>query len=321
MDKLKLMKSFVAVVRAGSFLSAAQDIGASRSLMTKHIHQLEERLGAQLLIRDTHSMSLTELGGEYYDFCIQFLNELEEVEAAMAERARRPQGTLKILAPLYFGAHYLGPVISDFTDIYPDMNVNVNLWGQPLHASDIVSHSYDIVIRTIPPLDSNLKVRKVTTLRNVVCASPEYLNLHGEPSTPSDLSEHACLYHRKDTDYYWGFSGPGGNVSIRLPAAMKLRTNSIEILRNMTLSGRGIGILAEYAISQDLEAGTLRQLLPAYKVEERGLYLLFPDTQFSQLKVRLFANFFVERFKSVPWTTPSPVMNKVLVDPTQSLRL
>jgi DNA-binding transcriptional LysR family regulator len=303
MDKLKLMKSFVAVVRAGSFLSAARDINASRSLLSKHVNQLETNLGVQLLNRDTHSMSLTETGTEYFDFCVQFLSELEEVEAAITERARRPQGTLRILAPLYFGGRFLGSAIADFSNIYPDLNVSINLWGQALQSSDVVGRSYDIVIRTIPPVDSNLRVRKVAPIRNVVCASPDYLRLHGEPDTPSDLSKHPCMYHRKDSDYRWRFTGPEGNISVRLPAAKMPRTNSVEILRHMVLGGRGIGILAEYAVYEDLAAGTLTELLPAYEAEARGLFLLFPDAQFSPLKVRLFVDFFVERYGTAPWDT------------------
>jgi DNA-binding transcriptional LysR family regulator len=313
MDKLKLMNSFVAVVKAGSFLSAARDISASRSLLSKHINHLEEDLGVQLLNRDTHSMSLTEHGAEYYDFCIQILNDLEQVETAMTERSRRPQGTLRILAPLFFGARFLGPVISDFADIYPDMNVSVDLWGQPLQSSDVVGHSYDIVIRTISPVDSNLKVRKIAPIRNVVCASPDYLKQHGTPETPSDLSQYPIMYHRKSSDYRWHFSGSEGNISVQLPAAKMPRTNSLEILRYMTLGGRGIGILAEYAVWQDLAAGTLRELLPAYEVEERGLYILFPDTQFIPLKVRLFVDFFVDQFRTPPWAAAVGSKNEVLV--------
>ncbi len=301
MDKLKLMKSFVLVVRAGSFLSAARDMGASRSLLSKHISGLEEKLGIQLLNRDTHSMSLTESGTEYYRFCVQFLNELEEMEAAMMERADSPQGTLRIIAPLCFGARFLGPAIADFSDLYPELNVSVNLWGQPLQASDIVGHSYDIVIRTIAPVDSNLKVRKIAPVRNVVCATPDYLERYGEPRTPFDLSGHPCLYHRKVSDDRWHFRGPDRDLSVRLPAATAPRTNSVEILRDMALAGRGIGILADYAVCQDLASGRLREILPDYKAEERGLYLIFPDGNFRPLKVRLFVDFFVERFGAAPW--------------------
>lgn len=313
MDKLKLMKSFVAVVRAGSFLSAAREISASRSLLSKHVNQLEKNLGIQLLNRDTHSMSLTEIGTEYFDFCVQFLSELEEVEAAMTERARRPQGTLRILAPLYFGGRFLGSAIADFTNIYPDLNVNVNLWGQALQSSDVIGRSYDIVIRTIDPVDSNLRVRKVAPIRNVVCASPDYLRLHGEPDTPYDLSKHPCMYHRKDSDYRWRFTGPEGNISVRLPAAKIPRTNSVEILKHMVVGGRGIGILAEYAVYEDLAAGTLRELMPAYEAEARGLFLLFPNAQFSPLKVRLFVDFFVERFGTAPWAASQSDNSKLPV--------
>lgn len=301
MDKLRLMKNFVMVVRAGSFLSAASQLNVSRSLLSKHINQLEAQLSVQLLIRDTHGMSLTELGAEYYQFCLQFLEELEEVETTITGRDREPRGMLRVLAPICFGSRFLGPLIADFSDAYPDLEVGLTLWGQPLQSSDVVGQAFDLVVRTIPPLDSSLIVRKVAPVRNVVCASPEYLKRHGEPLTPSDLTQHPCLYHRKGPDHHWRFAQSGNSESVRLPAAKAPLTNSLDILNFMTLQGRGVGILAEYAVYQDILSGKLCELLPEYEVEERGLYLLFPDIQFRPLKVRLFIDYFVERFRRAPW--------------------
>ncbi len=305
MDKLRLMKSFVAVVRSGSFSSAAAQLNVSRSLLSKHINQLEGDLKVQILNRDTHGMNLTEIGAEYYEFCLRILGEFEEVEAAITEQGREPKGNLKILAPIYFGSKFLGPLIAEFSKSLPEIDVNITLWGQPLQSSDVVGHAYDIVVRSIPPLDSSLIVRKVAPIRNVVCASPEYLKLHGEPRVPSDLSRHHCLYHRKDPDLHWRFEGPSENVSVRLPAAARPLTNSVEILRYMALQGRGVGILAEYAVYEDILAGDLCELLPGFEAEERGLYLLLPEAQFRPMNVRLFIDFFVEWFRVPPWAGAS----------------
>ncbi len=118
---------------------------------------------------------------------------------------------------------------------------------------------------------------------------------------PSDLSRHQCLYHRKEPDFHWRFESPSENVSVRLPAAAIALTNSVEILRYMVLQGRGVGILAEYAIYEDILSGDLCELLPGFEAEERGLYLLLPDAQFRPMNVRLFIDFFVEWFRVPPW--------------------
>jgi DNA-binding transcriptional LysR family regulator len=305
-NKLKLMASLVAVVKTGNFTAAACGLNVSRSLLSKHITELETSLGLQLLNRDTHSVQLTELGAEYYEFCINYLEELRAAEAAIVDRNRLPEGTLKVLAPVMFGSLFMGNLTSEFVDRHPGFSVSVCLRGQTLHASELESHSFDLAIRTSLPAVSSLLGRKLAPLRNIFCATPNYIEKRGRPQTLSHLFRHPLIYHERDADKRWRFRASGGAASFKLPDSLLPQTNGLEVLRSWILEGRGIGFVPECSVYHDIQQGRLEAVLSDHEGEDRGLFVLFPNARFVPLRVRLFIDFLVEKLSTPPWGLTSP---------------
>ena len=304
MNRLRLMETFITIVQAGTFAGAARKLGVSRSLLTKHINQLEQALSIQILTRDSHNISLTDAGAEYYRLCVQILEDVQRAETSMMEQNSRPNGTLRILAPTAFSAHFLGSALSDFCDLYPDIRVSVTLWGHPIQPSDVIGNSFDVVVRTTPISDSRLLVRRIASFRRIVCASAQYIAIHGEPSHPSELASHRCLYHITEPDKRWRFQSESENLAVRLPESFLPQTNSMEIIKEMIIRGKGIGLLPEYGVYEEIRDGRLQRILPAFRGEKRDISLLFPHARFLPLKIRLFIDFLALRFRNPPWKEP-----------------
>jgi len=303
MDKMRLMQSFVAVVDTGSFVAASSRLGTSRSLLSKHIRQLEISLGVQVLNRDTHSIGLTEVGAEYYRLCVRIMEDLQKGEAAVADLHSSPSGALRLMAPVAFGSLYLPRLILEFADMFPEISVRLSLWGQPLQSSEIVEQSFDLILRTALHGESSMIVRKLAGFRNVFCATPAYLQAHGEPKSFRDLDKHPCFCHERDREVSWRYRRRKGATTLRSAGSLLPQTNSFEVLRQWTLDDRGIGYLAEYVVDRDLRDGRLSEVLCDYATGERGLYALYPGARYLPMKTRLFLDFLVERFSTPAWVS------------------
>src|SRR5919106_1871052 len=178
MDKFTSMKVFVTVVQAGSFSAAAEALTLSKAMVSKHIKHLEDTLGVRLLNRTNRSLSLTEVGVTYLEQCQQILAQVEEVDLAIAQLNAQPQGTLKVIAPTFFGTFYLVPAIVDYKAHYPEVRVHLALNDRPL---DLVEEGLDLWVRVGRLRDSNFIARQLASVRLVVCGAPAYFERHGIP--------------------------------------------------------------------------------------------------------------------------------------------
>ena len=172
MDRFREMACFVAVVEAGSFVGAAEQMRLSKAAVSRLVGDLETRLGARLLQRTTRRLSITEAGRAYFERCKQILDEVEEAESVVGQVTGHPVGTLRINAPLSFGVRHLAPLWGAFMTRYPDVFLDIDLSDRLI---DVVEEGYDAVIRISRMQDSTLVHRKVATTRIMVVGSPEYL--------------------------------------------------------------------------------------------------------------------------------------------------
>lgn len=298
MDRLKTMESFVRVVKAGSFSAAAGQLGMSRAMVTKHIIALERRLGARLLNRTTRRLALTEIGGEYYEFCARILREFETEEFSVARLQKEPQGSLRVIAPKSFGSLHLGAAIAKFALAYPKIAVSLILEDSSVRTFEFAENEYDVAIRLSPIANSTIAARKIGSLPWVVCASPAYLKRRGAPAAPKDLARHNCLLHVKlSPDRIWRFGGAAKtNRSIKVDGTFS--SNSVLILRDAALAGLGVALLPTYCVGHDLDAGTLRRVLPEFPIRDRPLYVLFPENRLIPKKVRIFIAFIAAWYRS-----------------------
>ena len=297
MDRFEGMRFFVKVVESGSFAGAAARLQVSAGRVSEHVKALEQRLGAQLLIRTTRKLSLTEVGRAYYERCTRILADLEEAEQAAKDLHAAPHGELRVNASPSFGMMQLAPAISDFTARFPAVSVELMLSDRIV---DLVEEGFDLAVRVEPLPDSSLIARQLSPVRLVICAAPSYLKQHGTPRTPADLASHNCLtltgpsYLR-----HWHLTRAGG-APLDISPAGSLRSNSAGVLTCAAIAGHGLVCLPTYLIGDALRAGRLVTVLDDYVAPPLTLRALYPQNRHLSAKVRGFVDFVAERFGREP---------------------
>lgn len=298
MDKLASMNVFTKVAKAGSFASAAKELGISRAMTTKHVMQLENCLGVRLLNRTTRHLSLTEVGTTYFERCLQILDDIEESELAVTQMQTEPRGTLKVACPPFFGTYHMAPAISEYLRHHPDVHVELLLQGGTV---DVIEAGLDLAVHLGELAESSLIARKLATSRQVVCGAPDYFAAHGVPKTPNDLKNHNCLFNwswpQKD---YWHFMDRDGKkVTVRVSG--NLQANVSGALRLAAINGLGLVLLPTYMSGHDLRKGRLRAVMTDYEPATLDIHAIYPHRKNLSAKVRTFVDFLYARFQPRPY--------------------
>src|SRR5260370_9910127 len=216
-------------VETASFTGAAARLSMSASMVSKHVKELEERLGARLLNRTTRKVSLTETGRAYYERCTRLLADLEETEQAVSDMHAAPRGELRINATPSFGILQLAPAIADFTAHFPGISVELMLSERPV---DLIAEGFDVAVRVEELPDSSLIARQLAPCRMVVCGAPSYFERHGVPRTPADLAHHTCLTAAGNVlSYYraWHLTAADG-TALNISPMRNLRSHTRPVL-------------------------------------------------------------------------------------------
>src|SRR4051794_34848768 len=234
MDRLDAMAVFVSVAEAGSFSRASKSLGAPLTTVSRKVAQLEERLGARLFVRTTRRLGLTEKGSEYLERCKRILGDIDEAESALADDLSTPSGRLIISAPVLFGRMYLAPLLVPFITRNPRVHVEVSL-SDPY--SDLVAQHIDVAIRIGRLEDSSMVARRLGMFRRVVCAAPSYLERHGIPKHPNDLTKHECSIFTMLTDPVdWTFrASDGRDMTVRVKGCV--RSDNADVVLEAALAG------------------------------------------------------------------------------------
>ncbi|MEO1066639.1 MAG: LysR family transcriptional regulator [Pseudomonadota bacterium] len=276
---------FARVVATGSMSAAGRELGFSPALISKRMKRLEERLGVRLMQRTTRQIALTEVGQGFYERVVTILSCIEDAENYVTRRSETVRGTLKIAAPTSFGRMHVAPHLKKWIVENPGISVTLNLSDEFV---DLVGEGFDLAIRIAELKDSTNVAKKLAPNTRILCASPSYLETHGEPKSIADLTEHQCL--AADSQELWRMTGPDGPVAIKPDGAIK--TNSSEVVREAVLSGLGIAIRSTWDIGPELASGALKVVLPQYRGSTNvGVYALYPSRQFLPTKVRVFIDF------------------------------
>ncbi|PQV46143.1 LysR family transcriptional regulator [Paraburkholderia sp. BL21I4N1] len=294
MNQLQSMRVFVKVADLGSFVGAAGALDLSTAVVTRHVADLEARLGTRLLNRTTRRLSLTESGSTYLERVRHILDDLEGVEQMVVARNHEPVGTLRIVAPVVFGLHSLAPVVQSYAARYPDVMPDVTLADRQV---DLVEEGYDVGIMVTRHMRSaSIVTRRLTTGYMTVCATPAYLAQHGTPTRPEHLLEHPCLSRPSEQGGDERvFTGPEGEVRVRPSNA--IAANNTEMLRQFALLGMGVAILPSYLIGRDLASGRLVPLLGDYRLPQIEITIAYPSRLHLPAKVRTFIDHLVEYFQ------------------------
>ena len=286
MNKLLGMLAYTRVVECGSFTRAAERMGISTSAVTKNVGTLEEELGAQLLVRTTRRMTVTDFGREYYASCRKIFGEIDNVEAALRESQDVPRGKVSILCPAFFGRVHLLPRLKEFYTRYPQIDVELVFGTQ---YEDIIDSGINIAIVVGQVKDARFGTQLLTRGPMMVCcATPAYLKAHGTPQRIDDLLSHNCLV----SNYaMWRFRESGRIVE--LPVRGNLVTRAGDALREATLLGLGIAQTNLWMLRNDIASGALVEVLKPYRVPGREMSVVYPRTKFTPRKVRVMIDFIV----------------------------
>lgn len=293
MANLTEMQAFTTVVEQGGITVAARQLGVSKSAVSKHISNLEDRLGARLLSRSTRRVSPTEIGLAYYDRASRVLNDAGEADALVASLQSKPSGLLRITAATDFGVVHLSPIIGQFLEEFPDLSVSLVLQNR---RAELISEGFDVGIRLGEMDDSSLRARKFAQTCQRLIASPGYLEKHGQPQTVADLSHHRLLHAcSRPSGQVWSLRDEANRVQ-HVRASGGLAINDGQSLLTAAQSGLGIAYLPDYLCGYALRHGSVSEVLPGLPKQVTNLQAVYPGGRFTQPKVRAFIDFVVGAF-------------------------
>ncbi len=291
--------AFIRVLELESYTKAARRLGISKSMVSRRVARLEGRLGTRLLVRSTRGLAPTEAGRTFAARAACSLAELQEAETEVKKGEREPSGALRIAAPLSFGVMHLGPALAEFAQHYPSISISISFSDRFV---DLVEAGFDVAIRIGVLKDSSLIGRKLSPIRALLAASPDYLARHGRPATPRDLMQHRCLsYTGPGSEEQWRFRIDGRWYAMKPPGTFE--ADNGEALRDAAAAGLGITVLPSFILAPALESGALEPILTDFALPERGLYVLRHGGP-PPLRLRLLVEFLAERFGPEPYWDP-----------------
>lgn len=299
MDRLLAMKVFASVVEASAFSRAAEQLHISNTAASRHVAELEQHLGVRLLQRSTRRLSLTDAGANYYERCRQILADVEDAEATAGSAEGQVRGSLRISLPHSFGLQYVAPLIPEFCRRYPLLQLELNFSDR---LTDLVEEGVDLALRIALDINTSLVARKITDIRIVCCAAPDYLARAGMPAVPEELARHTCLtYAYAEKGDTWRFLNEDGEHSVSVKG--EFRANNGEMIRLAGLAGQGIMLQPTFLVGDDLRAGRLVRVLPTYQFANRTAYAVFLPAARRSARVRTMVDFLLEAFGQgePPW--------------------
>lgn len=296
MDRLYLMSVFVAVAEAESFAKAGRNLGLSPPAVTRAIATLEGKLGIRLLKRTTRVVRLTEAGARYLEDSRRIVAEVDEADESAAGISAAPRGQLQVTSPVIFGKIFIIPVILEYLERHPAVNVNALFLDRVVN---LVDEGIDIAIRIGELPDSSLRATPVGTVRRIVVAAPIYLQQHGTPLHPSDLKSHRIVASTGITPSPdWKFYESDKLISVRVTPRLTVSSNEGAIAA--VREGWGLTRLLSYQVAPHLKNNTLKTILRDYEPPSLPIHVVHGEGRRSTAKVRAFIDLVVERLRADP---------------------
>ncbi|MEP6876146.1 MAG: LysR family transcriptional regulator [Burkholderiales bacterium] len=287
MDTLTSLRVFREVVDSGSFIAAANRLGLSTAMASKHVAHLERQLGARLLNRTSRHLSLTEVGSVYLEQCREALDSLQAGEAAIGVRQEAPRGLLKVTAPVWCATRRFADVLAAYKLKHPDVVVDIRLENRKV---DLVEEGYDLALRVTREPSPALIVRPLCVLRFHLVATPAYLERAGRPKEMADLSRLGAILPTYVNLDGLELNGPTGKLKLRLDATMK--TNDTTLSYHAVHAGLGPAYLPDWLVAEDLKSGDLEHVLPGFDAPALTLFAAYTSRKYLTAKVRSFIDFF-----------------------------
>lgn len=296
MEDLSAIVVFTRVVEAKSFAAAAPQLGMTASGVSRAIARLEAQLGVRLLSRTTRALRTTEEGAAFYDRCKQILADLSDATEAVGGARSEPRGRLRVATSVAVGRAGLMPHLPKFHARYPEVQVELVICERPL---DMIETGVDCAIRVGDLPDSSLVARRISDMRVVTCASPDYLDRHGTPATIDDLAGHRSIGYMKHPTgrpVPWRFATPSGPHSLDIDAPLAI--NDAESVLQAAAMGLGIIQTGDCLAAGYLQRGELRLVLEEYIAPGPSVWIVYPQRRHLTARVQVFIDWMTELFSS-----------------------
>jgi DNA-binding transcriptional LysR family regulator len=294
MDRLDAMSVLVAAIEAGTLSAAARRLGMPLATVSRKVSDLEAHLKTQLLNRSSRRLTLTDSGQAYFVACKRVLEDVDEAERAATGEYSAPKGNLVIAAPIVFGRMHVLPVASEFLKSYPDIDIRLRLADR---VANLLEEHVDLAVRIGDLPDSSLIARRVGTIRQVICASPDYFAACGTPKSPRDLTGHACIaFEGLYLPDSWTFTIGRSPVPIAIHS--RLVVNTAEAAIDAARAGIGLTRVLSYQIADAVRAGLLVAVLQDFEPPPWPVSLVHSGQRLLPQKLRAFLDFAGPRLKA-----------------------
>lgn len=294
MELLSYMRLFVEVARTKSFRGAAEALDMPNSTLSRHISELEKKIGLQLLHRSTRKVELTAAGEVYFKRCQSIVEEARIAHESLLDVVERPSGTLRVSMPVDLATGHLAPILREFAKAYPLISFEFDVTPRRV---DLQSDPFDLAIRIGPPptTPSTLVARQIALLPRYLYASPDYLKAAASLTHPDDLTKHVLCIGQGATNQeeVWR-TFHRGEERVNVMIASRFRMNSVGLSRALAVSGVGIAVLDTDLAREDVASGRLRRVLPKWSLAPVPVHAI-TDTRLLPARTRLFIDFIKAR--------------------------
>jgi len=287
------IEEYICVVESGSFTAAAEQLGVSKSYISKQVSLLEDRLGVRLLQRTTRRLTLTESGNTFFSYCKDMAEQFDRAESTLSDMQQKPRGTLKLALNSRYGTHYMAGAVAEFSRKYPEVTVEVH---SSFRDVDLLAENFDLAVRYDQLEDSSLVARRLGGYSLCLCATPSYWQEHGLPTCAEDLGRHNCL---TAPDRIWLFNAPDRNDLVKVKVSGNWTSEDGANLFAAVKAGIGIAQLPEFFVKDAVARGELAALpRQDWNYYYRLAWAVYPNTRHLSAKVRYFIDFLVEYLHS-----------------------
>lgn len=290
MDRLAAMEIFVSVAEAGSFSAAAKRMNVGQPAISKAVAQLEERLGARLILRSTRGLTMTDAGQRFYAHAKRAIREADEAEQLVRDASDSVSGKLRVSAAVTFACLHLLPALDTLMSRHPQLEIDLRLDDRNI---DLLEEGLDVALRMGALPDSAMTARRIGRSPRLVVGTPAYFARAGVPTTPADLSLHqAIVYSQRGGGESWTFSRNGDDVDVTVSG--RIRVSAAEGIRTAVLSGMGLAVASRWMFSPELASGKVKAVLTDWTLPALDLWAVFPSGRLVTASARAFVEFVEE---------------------------
>ncbi|MEM5388156.1 LysR family transcriptional regulator [Paraburkholderia phymatum] len=290
MDRLAAMEIFISVAEAGSFSAAAKRMNVGQPAISKSVAQLEERLGARLILRSTRGLTMTDAGQRFYEHAKLAIREADEAEQVVRHASDSLSGKLRVSAAVTFACLHVLPSLNTFLGRHPKLEIDLVLDDRNI---DLLEEGMDVALRMGLLADSAMTARRIGRSPRLVVGTPDYFARSGMPMTPADLSHHqAIVYSQRGGGETWTFTQDGSNVDVTVSG--RVRVSAAEGMRKAVLGGMGLAVASHWMFSPELASGEAQAVLTDWTLPPVDLWAVFPSGRLVTARARAFVAFVEE---------------------------